>query len=283
MSHHTDAGQLHRLRQFDRVLEPMHREMVRWLNIAPGSRVLDAGCGGGGMTLLLAEAVGDGGQVTALDIDSMLLDNVKELLAGTLFADCVRYRQGSIDDLPFPSGSFYLVWCSRVIHHMPDMLAAVREIRRVLKPGGRFALREDGYLMQLLPFDTGLGEPGLDERLNAVRAWDFARVRPSMADSVPYPFGWTQLLRDAGFADVTARSFLFEALPPFDADLGSFVVRHWRRPLEQDETRERLSPEDRQALEQLVDPDSPHFLLKRSDLYFVKVSSVYTGINETHF
>jgi hypothetical protein len=136
--------------------------------------------------------------------------------------------------------------------------------------------------MQLLPFDTGLGERGLDERLNAVRAWDFARVRPSMPDSVPYPFGWTQLLRDAGFANVTARSFVFEALPPFDDDLGSFVVRHWQRPLEEDETRERLSPEDQKVLEQLVHPDSPHFLLKRSDLYFVKVSSVYAGINQTN-
>jgi SAM-dependent methyltransferase len=276
--HHTDNGYVERLRQFDRVLESMHREMVGWLNITPGSRVLDAGCGGGGVTKLLAEAVGDGGQVTALDIEAALLENVEELLADMPYAGGVSYEQASIDTLPFPDAAFDLVWCSRVIHHMPDQLAAVREIRRVLKPGGRFAMREDGFLMQLLPFDIGLGQPGLDERINAARAWEFARVRPSISDAVPYPFGWTQLLTDAGFPHGTVRSFVFEALPPFDDDLGKFVVRHWGRPLEEAETRARLSPEDQQVLEQLVDAHSPHFLLKRPDLHFVKVSTVHVGI-----
>jgi SAM-dependent methyltransferase len=230
------------------------------------------------MTKLLAEAVGDGGDVTALDIEASLLENVKELLADMPYAGRVSYEQASIDTLPFPDGAFDLVWCSRVIHHLPDQLAAVRQIRRVLKPGGKFAMREDGFLMQLLPFDIGIGEPGLDERINVARAWDFAQVRPSISDSVPYPFGWTQLLRDAGFSRVTARSFIFEALPPFDDDLGNFVVRHWGHPLEETETRAHLSPEDQQVLEQLVDPHSPHYLLKRPDLHFVKVSTVHIGI-----
>jgi SAM-dependent methyltransferase len=255
----------------------MHREVVAWLNIAPGSRVLDAGCGGGGVTKLLAEAVGNGGQVTALDIEPALLDVTQHLLAGTSYSSRVQVEKASIDELPFPDGTFDLVWCSRVIHHMPDMVAAVREIRRVLKPGGKFAMREDGYLMQLLPFDIGLGEPGLDMRLNAVRAWEFAQVRPSIHDSVPYPFGWTQLLQDAGFANVTARSFVFEALSPLTDEVGDFVVRHWRRPLEQPDTRAKLSPEDQQVLEMLVDPQSKHYLLRRSDLHFVKVSTVYLG------
>ncbi len=276
--HEFDAGQIHRLQQFDSVLEPMHREMVASLDIGPGSHVLDAGCGGGGVTRLLAEAVGDAGQVTALDIEPPLLEATQHLLAASPISSRVQYEQASIDDLPFPDGTFDLVWCSRVIHHMPDMVAAVREIRRVLKPGTRFAMREDGFLMGLLPFDIGLGEPGLDERINAVRAWDFAQVRPSIADSVHYPFGWTQLLRDAGFANVTARSFIFEALPPFGDELSNFVLRHWRQPLEEAETRAWLSPEDREVLEKLVDPQSEYYLLRRNDLHFVKVSTVYLGI-----
>jgi SAM-dependent methyltransferase len=279
MTHHHefDARQIHRLQQFDRVLEPTHREMVAWLKLAQGSRVLDAGCGGGGVTKLLAEAVGDGGQVTALDIEAALVESTKHLLSETPYADRMRYEQASIDDLPFPDGIFDVVWCSRVIHHMRDMVAAVRQIRRVLKAGGRFAMREDSFLMHLFPFDIGLGEPGLDERLNVARAWEFAQVRPSIEDSVPYPFGWTQLLRDTGFANVTARSFVFEALSPFDDDLGDFVVRHWRRPLETEEVRAKLSAEDQAVLERLVDPQSEHYLLRRDDLHYVRVSTVYLG------
>jgi hypothetical protein len=146
-----------------------------------------------------------------------------------------------------------------------------------LKPGGRFALREDGFMTQLLPFDIGLGEPGLDTRIQAATAWEFAQVRPSIDDNVRYPFGWTQLLRDAGFNNVTAHNFVFEALSPLSDDLGAFVVRHWSYPLVKQEFRARLSADDQNVLEQLVDPNSEHFLLKRPDLHYVRISTVYSG------
>ena len=81
------------------------------------------------MTKLLAEAVGNSGQVTALDIEPALLEATQALLAETPYEDRVSYELGSIDSLAFTDGTFDLVWCSRVIHHMRDMLAAVREIR----------------------------------------------------------------------------------------------------------------------------------------------------------
>lgn len=263
------------LQQFDRVFEVMHRDMIDWLNVAGSTRILDAGCGTGGVTRLLVEAGGSDTHITALDVESDYLTAAKKLLKDMPTA--ITYQEGSLDELPFANGQFDFVWCSRVMHHMADQLAAMRDLRRVLKPGGKLALREDGLLMQLLPFDIGLGEPGLDERLNAVRAWEFAQLRPSIPDSAAYPFGWTRLLRDADFTHVTARSFLFEALPPFNADLSKFLLRHWGRMLEESEIRARLSPDDQNVLVQLIDPNSPHFLLARNDLYFVKVSTVYVG------
>jgi SAM-dependent methyltransferase len=263
------------LQQFDRVFEPMHRDMIDWLNITGSTRILGVGCGAGGVTRLLAEAGRADSYITALDVESDFLAAAKKLLKDMPYA--ITYQAGSLDELPFAEGQFELIWCSRVVHHMRDQLAAVRELRRVLKPGGRLVLREDGLLMQLLPFDIGLGEPGLDERLNAVRAWEFAQLRPTIPDSTEYPFGWTRLLRDADFTHVTARSFLFEALSPFNADLSEFLLRHWRRFLEDLEIRARLSPDDQNILVQLMDADSPYFLLGRNDLYFVKVSTVYVG------
>lgn len=263
------------LQQFDRVFEPMHRDMIDWLNIVGGTHMLDVGCGAGGVTRLLAEAGGVDSHVTALDIEADLLAAAKKSLEE--MPSVITYQEGSLDELPFADAQFELVWCSRVVHHMRDQLSAVRELRRVLKPGGKLALREDGLLMQLLPFDIGLGEPGLDERLNAARAWEFAQLRSSIPESAAYPFGWTRLLRESDFRHVTARSFLFEALPPFSTDLSAFLLRHWGRMLEETEIRAQLSPEDQNVLAQLIDPDSPHFMLRRNDLYFVKVSTVYMG------
>lgn len=263
------------LQQFDRVFDPIHRDMLNWLNVAASTHILDAGCGAGGVTRLFTEIGGADSHITALDVESDVLAAAKKLLAE--IPSTITYQEGSLHELPFADGQFELVWCSRVVHHMPDQLAAVRELRRVLKPGGRLALREDGLLMQLLPFDIGLGAPGLDERLNAVRAWEFAQLRPSIPASIAYPFGWTHLLRAANFTHVTVRSFLFETLPPFNADLSKFLLRHWGRLLEEEEIKARLSPEDQHVLAQLVNPNSPHFLLGRSDLHFVKVSTVYVG------
>lgn len=279
MTHHhaIDQHYIHRLRQFDEVLKPMHREMLAWLHIVPGSQMLDAGCGAGGMTALLAEAVGDSGSVTAVDIEPALLKVTQETVAEASCDARVQTQEGDLAHLSFGDASFDLVWCSRVLHHMPDQVAAARELRRVLKSGGRLALREDGWLMQILPFDIGIGEPGLDTRLNVAYAQEFAMVRPSIENNVPYPAGWMQLLHEAGFSAVTPHSFVFELRPPFDNEQAAFVLRQLSTPLEKPGMRERVSADDQHTLELLTDPHSPHYALKRTDLYFVKVSTLYVG------
>jgi len=248
--------------------EPLNRDMIGWLKVHPPHRVLDAGCGRGDHVQLFAGALHPGGVVTALDIDPEDLEKVKARMEGRLEAQCVECRQGDIRKLPFPDGQFDLVWAGHVFLHpliREDMASTARECKRVLKPGGRLAVGENHSLVKLLPLDIGIGRPAIECRL--IAAFVEARIKRGC-----YPFGWTRLLEDAGFRDVAAHSFLFELSPPFSEPQRAHLRRYLRDYLDED-----ISPEDRETLLAITDPNSPHDALKRSDLYFVSVAMVYTG------
>ncbi len=266
------------LRFYDRVEIGILRATVAWLGVAPETTVLDAGCGEGTSALILAEI---GASVTALDLDETKLQTARKLLAGTPFADRVVFQTGSILELSFPDNHFDLVWCSYVLHHLADKEAAVRELRRVLKPEGKLVIREGGLPLQMLPFDLGLGEPGLQDRLRvADNRWFAAMTQATLPDAAPYPYGWSQLLYDTKFASVTARTFVLDLLPPFDEAESAFVVFMLGRTLERDagEYGPLLADEDREVLRQLLEPASPHYLLKRNDLHVRYGLSVYVGV-----
>ena len=102
----------------------------------PGERVLDIACGTGALTRLLVERVGPNGHVTGLDLSAGMLAVARTLLD----EPNVDWHEGSALELPFPDGSFDLVTCQQGLQFFPDRPAGVREMRRVLKPGGRLAL-----------------------------------------------------------------------------------------------------------------------------------------------
>ena len=191
-------------------------------------------------------------------------------------AAAFSYHEGDILHLPFESGQFDVVWSSRTVHHLPDQLAGVRELCRVLKPGGYLFLREGGLRPGVLPTDVGMGEPGLEARLEqAFDRWFQSNVRGE--GTVPFPHGWTQLLRDAGLADVTAKTFLVELLPPFTGVQVEYMSRRLSRWVSSEERRAFISDEDADVIQRLIDPESPRYAFKRQDLHYIEAVTVYLG------
>ena len=101
--------------------------------LKPGMKVLDCGCGPGTLTLGLAQAV-DPGQATGIDIEPGMVDRANAL-ANEGGIKNVEFRVDDITDLSFPNDCFDLVFVSAVLEHLPDPVVALKEIRRVLKPG----------------------------------------------------------------------------------------------------------------------------------------------------
>jgi SAM-dependent methyltransferase len=124
-----------------------------WLR--PGDRVLDAGCGPGTITLGLADAVFPG-QVIGLDANAESV-SLAERLAWGLEQVNASFQTGQVYALPFSDESFDLIFSHALFEHLAQPQAAVRELRRVLKPGGVLALcSPDWNRFQIQPFSSEL-------------------------------------------------------------------------------------------------------------------------------
>jgi ubiquinone/menaquinone biosynthesis C-methylase UbiE len=107
----------------------------------PGERLLEIGPGTGYYTLDMAEWVGPDGRVEIFDLQQEFLDHVGRRAAERGLANVVP-TQGDATALPFEDGSMDAVVLTAVLGEIPDPVAALREIRRVLKPAGRLVVGE---------------------------------------------------------------------------------------------------------------------------------------------
>ena len=98
-----------------------------------GDHVVDIGSGTGTMCRELAALVAPEGSVTGVEPNPVLRALAEERSDGT----DLTYVDGTAAALPFPDGSLDLVWCERVLQHVDDAQAALHEMARVLRPGGR--------------------------------------------------------------------------------------------------------------------------------------------------
>jgi ubiquinone/menaquinone biosynthesis C-methylase UbiE len=113
-------------------------EVVAALGIAPGERVADLGAGGGYFTFRLADAVGPGGRVYAVDVDPGMVDYLRKRAAREDRPEVVAVRADPDDTrLPEPVD---LVFTCNTYHHLEDREAYFRRLRERIRPGGRLAV-----------------------------------------------------------------------------------------------------------------------------------------------
>ncbi len=107
------------------------------MNLAAGHKVLDLGCGIGGATIPIADVVGPNGLAAGVDISSAMIEAARKRAGDRPGVD---FRVGDATTIPFPDRFFDSARCERVFLYLPDRLAALREMMRVVKPGGRICL-----------------------------------------------------------------------------------------------------------------------------------------------
>jgi SAM-dependent methyltransferase len=182
--------------------------------VAAGHHVLDLGSGTGLPSLEVARRVGPSGKVIATDVSPEMLaalaSNARK--SGLENMDC---REMSADKIEFPDHSFDVVTCTFVLMFRPDPAAVVREIRRVLKTGGRFAI---------VVWDEPAKNPFFTAAIEPV-----GRFIPSAPPDPKAPGTFrlaadgefSAVLRAGGFSNFTVESRPFKVM--FES-----VVQHWQ-------------------------------------------------------
>ncbi|MGH3907940.1 MAG: class I SAM-dependent methyltransferase [Pseudonocardiaceae bacterium] len=273
------AAAVARLRANDDLLREEWSELARRL-MRPQTRVvLDVGSGAGGMSAAFAEALaGTGGTVVLIDSAPELLAaaeaRVRAVAAAQVEVRVVQADAGS-DELLALAPQADLVFASNVMHHLPDQQQGLNRLAKLLTPGGRLAVVEIGLDERNLPWDLGVGEPGLEDRLTAARGEWFGEMRAGIDGSVRLPVGWNLALAAAGLVDVRAFSYLVDKSPPPTDEVREVVLQRlsWLRDL----TAPRLSESDLHTLDLLLDPSSEHYLGRRDDVFVLAAATVYLG------
>lgn len=248
------------------------------LPVEAGSTVADVGCGTGGMALLLARRLREagGGRVLAVDREAVLLDRVRARADEAGLGDLVLTVRAALQDLPaaLPEPAS-LVWAGHVVHHAGDQAAATAALAGVLTAGGVLAIAEGGLPPRCLPWDVGLGRPGIEGRLVAAHEEWFVAMRAGLPGSVRDPRGWPAMLRAAGLREVTSRSWVLDRPPPLSPADRDAVLHRFAGGVERADPW--LGEGDRQAWRRLLDPDDPAWLGHRDDLYVIAVDTVHFG------
>jgi ubiquinone/menaquinone biosynthesis C-methylase UbiE len=122
-----------------------NRERNLWavslLDIKPRDHVLEVGFGPG-LAIHTAARLASEGLVAGVDSSEVMLRQARQRSAAAVRAGRVDLRLGSAEALPFPDGAFDKVFATNSLHHWPDPAAGLRELWRVLKPGGLVTIVE---------------------------------------------------------------------------------------------------------------------------------------------
>lgn len=119
-------------------------KLIERSGIKQGMRVLDLGCGSGAFTTFTARAVGENGKVYALDIEPKMLKQLENKLAKPENQEIknIEIINKSAYELPFDDNFLDVVYMVTVLEEIPDKQRALKEVMRVLKPGGILAVTE---------------------------------------------------------------------------------------------------------------------------------------------
>jgi ubiquinone/menaquinone biosynthesis C-methylase UbiE len=180
-------------------VQAIKERMILRLRLRPGQRVLDVGCGAGDDARRLAQLVGPSGQAVGVDFSQAMVDEARARAAGSGLP--VEFHQGNATALDLPDGAFDAARCERLLLHVPDAAAAVAEMVRVTRPGGRVVVFDGD-------FDTiVIDHPDLVLTRRLMTAICDKLTNGRIGRQLP------RLLRDAGLVEVEAEGGCVTSAP----------------------------------------------------------------------
>lgn len=169
---------------------PLAKDLIKHVALRPGDRVLDVACGTGIVARMASQQVGSTGTVTGLDINPGMLAVARSV---TPAETDIQWCEASAEAIPLPDHAYDVVFCQVSLQFMEDKPAALKEMFRVLSPGGRIAMNVPGPAGTVFTRLAEVIERQIDEE-----SAGFVKQVFSLHDTGEIE----QLMRDAGFREV---------------------------------------------------------------------------------
>lgn len=257
-----------KLQLFNAFARPELRQAIADLQLKPGMRVLDAGCGTGEALGWFATEVQPEGAVIGVDLAAAHV-----VAARAMAGQSTWVVQADLLMPPLACASFDLVWSVNAINHLRSPLAGVEVLAGLLRPGGRMALGQSSFVPDMyFAWDSRL------ERVTneAVRQYyrDRYQVSERELTAVRATVG---LLRQCGLRNVTAHTLMIERVAPLRADDEAYLLEVIFRGTWGERLQPYLSVDDYDELTRLCDPQHSDFALRRPDFHFLQSLTVVVG------
>ncbi|MBD7994255.1 methyltransferase domain-containing protein [Arthrobacter sp. Sa2CUA1] len=218
---------------------------------SPGT-IMDLGAGTGTGTLGLARTFPEA-RVVAVDQSVFMLERLASTADKHGLSNRISTQQVDLDSSWPQLAGVDLIWAASSMHHMSEPDGVFRRIGETLAPDGLLVVVEMDALPRHLPDDLGFGTPGLEHRCHAAVARAGWNAHPD----------WATAIQEAGMVLIDQRTFTHTTAqnPDLMVRSAQMFLSRIRAGLE-----DTLSPEDLAALDHLLDPSSPQFLGRRTDL-----------------
>ena len=247
------------------------RVMVGDLPLRAGDHVLDVPCGDGVYTVLLAENAGPAGCVVGVDLSESYLALARARADQAAVAARTRFQAADIAALPFDDDTFDLIWCAQSMYSLPDPLSALREFRRVVRPGGIVAVFENDTLHQiLLPWPAELELAVRQAQLRSLAARSPAAAKFFIGRDLRSTFAAASLKNSI----VTPYTSIRHA--PLSADERTYLASYFAYLSAH--ARPYIQPDASAWFERLLDPASSDYLLDQPDFYVIYIDMVAQGV-----
>lgn len=206
---------------------PERERMIRELSFKPGCFLVDAGCGPGLWTPLLARAIGGAGRILGVDMSPDALVTAQGRSSGRWYEGQVVYKQGLMEELPLPVGGADVIFSANVSQYLADAVGTFAAMGRYLVPGGRIVVKDiDFGTMRFAGIDAGLQARVFQAR----ERWEQVRVEHGFA----FEDSWVGsklagYLRAAGYEDVQERSYKIVRRSPLSHDFRAYLqgIAEW--------------------------------------------------------
>ncbi|MGW1842858.1 methyltransferase domain-containing protein [Streptomyces sp. NPDC001966] len=180
--------------------------LVDLVGLLPGQRMLDVGCGTGRPTVRIGTE--SGASVLGVTVSAAQVRAGRERASKAGLSDRVTFEQADAMDLPLESGSFDAAWAIESFAHFSDRPAAIREVRRVLRPGGRLVLADCYEAVPFTPEEVQLFQA----------AFALSRLPAGPED-------YSRMLVEAGFTIQGTRDMSQEFKPTYELIPRLFAAR----------------------------------------------------------